>query len=143
MYKFNFRQNRFRQKSFLLVCHIMSIGQRMNSVIHYDSFVVIRTQCNFVYLFCVVVVQMRSDDLQLSVLFFTVDQCFLVVAVCYCLSDHTLLYSFAFIVLVSVKSFIRIQLCSQSYKFFNLLPAASSLNIPITFLLSPVLISDA
>ena len=92
----------------------------MNSIIHNDSFVVDRTQSHFVYFFCVDIMQMRSDDVHLSELFFTAKQRFLVVAVCYRLFDHALFYSFAFLVLVSVKHLVRIQLCSQSNKFFNL-----------------------
>ena len=63
---------------------------------------------------------MRSADVHLLVLFFTAEQRFLVVTVCYRFFYPALLYSCALLVLVCVKYLVRIQLCCQSKKFFNL-----------------------
>src|SRR5271155_2466317 len=115
----------------------MTISQRMNAIIRDNSFVIFSGQCYFINLFGVDVMQLTSKDIHTSTLFSSCKQTIFIIIMSNSCLYNILLNTLTFLVFRStVKHLIRVQLCPQAYKLFNLLTTSFIFEHPDNFLIN-------
>ena len=85
---------------------------------------------------------MTSYDIHFSMLFLPAEQALSIVIEFNTPFCNIVCHPLTFFFFRAIKHFVSVKFSSQTNKFYNLFPSASSLNIPSTLLLSPVLIPE-
>src|SRR5882757_1405519 len=93
----------------------------MNSIVQNYSFVIISRQCNFVKFFSIDIMMVTSNNVHTVILFSFCKQTSFVILMRYTFLNNSFLNAFTFLCFHTIfKHFIRVQLGSKTYKFFNL-----------------------